>query len=209
MGYAEEKQLVEKAKSGDIKAFEQLIKATSSKIYNLGLKLLRNKEDAADLMQETYIKAYEHIGSFKGNSAFSTWLYRIATNLALMKMRKDKNKKVTVEQLKEASNPSMAREMPDWTHNPAYHFRKQELKDLLNNAIDSLPRKYKSVFVLHDIEGFPIAEVADMLSLSEPAVKTRSHRSRLYLREKLSEHLQNKEKYKNLTGIKNRNYYEM
>jgi RNA polymerase sigma-70 factor, ECF subfamily len=209
MGYGEEKQLILKAKNGDIKAFEQLIKTTSSKIYNLGLKLLRNKEDAADLMQETYIKAYEHLGSFKGNSAFSTWLYRIATNLALMKMRKDKNKKVTVDQLKEASNPSMAREMPDWTHNPAYHFRKQELKGILNSAIDSLPRKYKSVFVLHDIEGFPIAEVANMLSLSEPAVKTRSHRSRLYLREKLSEQLQNKEKHKNPTGIKNRNYYEM
>lgn len=194
MSKNEELHLVEKAKNGDVKAFEQLIKSTSGRMYNLGLKLLRNKEDAADLMQETYIKAYEHLGSFRGSAAFSTWLYRIATNLALMKMRRDKNKKVSVERLKEAAQPSNIKEMPDWTHNPAYNFKKNELKELLNKAVDSLPLKYKSVFVLHDIEGFPIAEVADMLSLSEPAVKTRSHRSRLYLREKLSEYFSRGEK---------------
>jgi len=189
----QESELVEKAKRGDVEAFEQLIKLTSGKIYNLGLKLLRNKEDAADLMQETYIKAYEHLGSFKGNSAFSTWLYRIATNLALMKMRKDKQQKISVQSLKETSNHSLIKEMPDWTYNPVSHFKKQEMKNILDNAINSLPPKYKSVFVLHDMEGFPIAEVADMLSLSEPAVKTRSHRSRLYLREKLAEYF-NQEK---------------
>jgi len=194
MGNNEEMELVEKAKRGDIRAFERLIMLTSGKIYNLGLKLLRNKEDASDLMQETYIKAYEHLGSFKGNSAFSTWLYRIATNLALMKMRKDKNKKVSVGQLRETSTPSIERDIPDWTHNPVNHFKKQEMKDLLNKAIESLPSKYKSVFVLHDIEGFPIEEVADMLSISVPAVKTRSHRSRLYLREKLAEYFNHGEK---------------
>ncbi|HNS33490.1 MAG TPA: sigma-70 family RNA polymerase sigma factor [bacterium] len=188
MGNNEETELVEKAKSGEMWAFEKLIRRTSGKIYNLGLKLLRNKEDASDLMQETYIKAYQHLNSFRGNSAFATWLYRIATNLALMKMRRDKQQKVSVETLKETSSYSMIKEMPDWTHNPVSYFKKQEMKDILNKAIDSLPSKYKSVFVLHDMEGFPIAEVADMLSLSEPAVKTRSHRSRMYLREKLAEY---------------------
>ncbi len=184
----QETQLVEKARKGDIGAFEELIRMTGGRIYNLGFKLLRNKEDASDLMQETYIKAYEHIDSFRGNSAFSTWLYRIATNLALMKMRREKNQKVSTDEIKEAYDNSMVKEMPDWTHNPAYHFKNQELKDLLNRAIDSLPSKYRSVFVLHDMEGFPVSEVADMLSLSEPAVKTRSHRSRLFLRERLADY---------------------
>ena len=88
-----EQQLVERAKNGDTKAFEELMKRTQTNIYNLGLRLLGNKEDAADLMQETYIKAYENLDRFEGRSSFSTWLYRIATNNALMKLRKEKNKK--------------------------------------------------------------------------------------------------------------------
>ena len=150
--------------------------------------MLKNNEDAADLKQETQIRAEEKLDPFRGDAAFSTWIYRIATNLALMKMRKDKTKKVTLDQPEETSMPSMVTEMPDWTHNPANYFKNNEMKDLLNKAIDSLPDKYKSVFVLRDIEGFPISEVAEMLSISQPTVKTRSHRSRLYLREKLVEY---------------------
>jgi RNA polymerase sigma-70 factor (ECF subfamily) len=187
MGTNGEIKLVEQAKKGDIKAFESLMKTTSGKIYNLGFRLLRNKEDAADIMQETYMAAYENLPKFKGNSSFSTWLYRIATNFALMKMRREKNKKVSVSELHETSN-LYDKALPDWSESPVDHLKNQELKELLDKAINSLPPKYRSVFVLHDIEGLGIAEVADILSISGPAVKTRSHRSRLYLREKLSEY---------------------
>ncbi|MDD3726404.1 MAG: sigma-70 family RNA polymerase sigma factor [Candidatus Ratteibacteria bacterium] len=180
--------LVERAKNGDHKAFEDLIKMTGDKIYNLGLRLLHNKEDAADIMQETYIAAYENLPKFKGASSFSTWLYRIATNFALMKMRKDKGKKVPEERLKELSKNAYDTAITDWAESPVDHLKKQELKEALDRAIESLPPKYRSVFVLHDIEGMSIAEIADILSISQGAVKTRAHRSRLYLREKLSEY---------------------
>jgi len=188
MGTNGEIKLVEQAKKGDIKAFESLMKTTSGKIYNLGFRLLRNKEDAADIMQETYMAAYENLPKFKGNSSFSTWLYRIATNFALMKMRREKNKKVSVSELQETSGNLYDKVLPDWSESPVDHLKNQELKELLDKAINSLPPKYRSVFVLHDIEGLGIAEVADILSISGPAVKTRSHRSRMYLREKLSEY---------------------
>lgn len=185
--------LVERAKNGDIKAFEDLIKTTSGKVYNLGLRLLQNKEDAADVMQETYIAAYENLPKFKGNSSFSTWLYKIATNFALMKMRKEKGRKISEERLKDLSKHLYETTITDWTESPVDYLKQQELKETLNKAIETLPPKYRSVFVLHDIEGLPIAEVADILSISKAAVKTRSHRSRLYLREKLSEYFKGKQ----------------
>jgi RNA polymerase sigma-70 factor, ECF subfamily len=191
-----ESSLVERAKGGDIKAFEQLMKTTSSRIYNLGYRLLHNKEDAADVMQETYMTAYKNLSRFRGNSSFSTWLYRIATNFALMKMRKEKGKRIPTSQLKKTTTDSIYEtEFPDWSDTPVDHLKNQELKEILDKEINALPPKYRSVFVLHDIEGLSISEVAEILSLSEAAVKTRSHRSRLYLREKLSEYFRgNREK---------------
>ncbi|MGI6595444.1 MAG: RNA polymerase sigma factor [Candidatus Ratteibacteria bacterium] len=183
--------LVEKAKNGDTKAFEDLIKMTRGKIYNLGLRLLRNKDDAADIMQETYISAYKNLPKFKGNSSFSTWLYRIATNFALMRMRKEEGKKISEEQLKELSSHIYNTAIADWTLSPTTYLKQQELREIMEKAIASLPPKYRAVFILRDIEGIPIAEVSNILSISASAVKTRTHRSRLYLREKLSEYFNN------------------
>jgi len=186
-------ELVEKAKSGDTKAFEELMRRTQDKIYNLGIKFFGNKEDAADLLQETYIKAYESLPNFEGKSSFSTWLYRIATNFALMKLRKEKIKKVSIEELKNLSNGlKNSIDFYDWSENPYLHYKNEELKEILNEAINSLPPKYKTIFILHDIEGLSIQEVAKILSLSIPTIKTRIHRSRLYLREKLSEYFKKK-----------------
>lgn len=188
-----EEELVERAKKGDIKAFEELVKKTQDKIYNLGLKFFGNKDDAYDLLQETYIKAYEALPNFEGKSSFSTWLYRIATNFALMKLRKEKIKKISIDEIKEKSDGSYENiEISDWTDNPYFHYKNEELREILNSAIDSLPPKYKTIFILHDIEGLSIPEVAEILSLSIPTTKTRIHRSRLYLREKLQEYFKKK-----------------
>ena len=192
-----ESELVERAKNGDTKAFEELMKRNQGKIYNLGLRLLGNSQDAADLLQETFIKAYESLPSFEGKSSFSTWLYRIATNFALMKLRKEKRNKVSLEELKEISDTKYKRRISDWSENPYAHFKNEELRVLLENVINSLPPKYKSVFILHDVEGLPLAKVSEILSLSIPAVKSRVHRSRLYLREKLEKYFQNKGEFKN------------
>ncbi len=189
----DENELVEKAKAGDTKAFEELMRRTQDKIYNLGIKFFGNKDDAADLLQETYIKAYESLPSFEGRSSFSTWLYRIATNFALMKLRKEKIKKVSIEELKELTDGTKnSIDFYDWSENPYLHYKNEELKEILNEAINSLPPKYKTIFILHDIEGLSIQEVAKILSLSVPTIKTRIHRSRLYLREKLSEYFKKK-----------------
>jgi len=185
-----ETELVERAKSRDAKAFEELMLQNQGKIYNLGLKLLGNKEDAADLLQETFIKAYESLSGFEGRSAFSTWLYRIATNFALMKLRKNKKKKVSLDEIKEVSKNLYREQILDWSENPHAHLKNIELGKILENSIASLPSKYKTVFVLHDIEGFSMAKVGEILSLSIPAVKSRIHRSRLFLREKLAKHFQ-------------------
>ncbi|MGC8976746.1 MAG: RNA polymerase sigma factor [Candidatus Ratteibacteria bacterium] len=191
-----ETELVERAKAGDNKAFEELVKRTQDKIYNLGLKFFGNKDDAADLLQETYIKAYESLQSFEGRASFSTWLYRIATNFALMKLRKEKQKKVSLEELKKTEDGTYTYEISDWKENPYFYYKNEELKEILSSAIDSLPPKYKTIFILHDIEGLKVEEVAKILSLSIPTTKTRIHRSRLYLRKKLSEYFKRK-------GIKN------
>jgi len=185
---ATETSLVRKAKSGDTAAFEELIRLNSGKIYNLGLRLLGNREDAADLLQETFIKAYESLRHFREASAFSTWIYRIATNFAFMKMRKKKKKTISLDDFQEIIDSPRRHGDADWSRNPQAHLRNTDLKATLDDAIGALPPPYKTVFVLHDIEGLPVARVGEILSLSVPAVKSRIHRSRLFLRERLADY---------------------
>ncbi|MCM8814482.1 MAG: sigma-70 family RNA polymerase sigma factor [Candidatus Omnitrophica bacterium] len=186
-----ENELIERAKNRDHAAFEELVKRNQAKIYNLGLKLLGNKEDAADLLQETFINAYYALPKFEGKSAFSTWLYRIATNNAFMKMRKKKIPLVRFEtQTSDSGKLEFYHNAPDWSNDPGAHLRNQELKLLIEKSVDALPGKYKTIFVLHDIEGFSTEEISKMLNLSVPAVKSRVHRSRMFLRDKLSSYFQ-------------------
>ena len=185
-----ETELIGKAKQGDTRAFEELMRKHQGKIYNLGLKLLRNKEDAADMLQETFIKAYQALPRFEQKSALSTWLYRIAANFAFMKLRKKNPKKLSLDEIKEASTTLYEKEIKDWSANPQAHLQNQDLKAVLDGAIGLLPSKYKTVFMLHDVEGLPIAKVGEVLSLSVPAVKSRIHRSRLFLRERLSKYFE-------------------
>ncbi|MCM8758567.1 MAG: sigma-70 family RNA polymerase sigma factor [Candidatus Omnitrophica bacterium] len=184
-----ENELIERAKKHDHAAFEELVKRNQAKIYNLGLKLLGNKEDAADLLQETFINAYYALPKFEGKSAFSTWLYRIATNNAFMKMRKKKIPLVRFESEKnDSEQPTGSFNIPDWSNDPRAHLKNEELKMLIERSIDALPGKYRTIFVLHDIEGFSTEEISKMLNLSVPAVKSRVHRSRVFLRDRLSQY---------------------
>lgn len=186
-----ENELIARAKNKDNAAFEELVKRNQAKIYNLGLKLLGNKEDAADLLQETFINAYYALPKFEGKSAFSTWLYRIATNNAFMKMRK---KKIPLARFETPNSDSGQQGfysyVPDWSNDPRAHLKNEELKMLIEKSVEALPGKYKTIFVLHDIEGFSTEEISKMLDLSVPAVKSRIHRSRMFLRDKLSRYFQ-------------------
>ena len=180
--------LVKKSKEGDTKAFEQLIKEHEQKIYNLLLNMTNNKAAADDFLQETFLSAWQKIKSFKGNSEFSTWLYRIAINHVLMKRRRKKViRTVSLDTPIMTPKGEIKREFEDdWSRNPLATLENRELKQKLNKAIESLPEIYRTILVLKDIDGLSNDEVKKILSISLPSVKSRLHRARLFLRDEIA-----------------------
>lgn len=186
----EEEILVKKSKEGDFEAFEELVKLHEKYVYNIAWNMLRNQEDAEEVLQETFIKAYNKLNQFEGKSKFSTWLYRIATNEALMVIRK-KNPVQAVsldEPVDDGYRTKIRRELIDWKENPHDVYLKKELKEKIDYIIFTLPEDYRSVFVLRDIQGFSGEKVSEILSITIPAVKARLHRARLYAREILNDY---------------------
>jgi RNA polymerase sigma-70 factor (ECF subfamily) len=156
-------------------------------IYRLGLKMLNNAQDAEDILQETFIKAYRHIGNFDGRSSISTWLYRIATNEALMLLRRKRPEEISFEAPStHETEPQEPLQIVDWCCLPEEEFLSTEGRARLDQAVEKLPVSMKVVFVLRDIEGLSTRETAQVLEISEMAVKTRLSRARLRLREDLS-----------------------
>lgn len=189
-----EKILIEKSKSGDTRAFEQLIRKHEQKIYNLLLNMTGNKTVAEDFFQETFIAAWQKIGGFRSEAEFSTWLYRIAVNLVLMKRRKKKIlRTVSMDTPVATTKGDVKREFADdWSKSPLATLENTELRKRLHKAIESLPEKYKAVLVLRDVEGVPNEEVKKILKISLPSVKSRLHRARLFLRNSLSKYFQHR-----------------
>lgn len=179
-------ELLEQLKAGDRQAFSELVERTSGKIYSLGLKMLGNEQDAEDMLQETYIKAYKALPGFENRSSVSTWLFRIAANEALMILRKRKNALPAFDIDAEADDDAQPVEIVDWCCLPESELASTETKNELNNAITKLSPVLRMVFLLRDMEGFSGAETAGILGINEDAVKTRLVRARLRLREELS-----------------------
>jgi RNA polymerase sigma-70 factor, ECF subfamily len=183
----EELALVQAAQGGDITAFEQLLKRYDRNVFRIAQHITQNREDAEDVVQDAFLKAYQKLDQFQGNSKFYTWLVRIAVNEALMRLRKRKSDKtVSMDDEVETEEGSMPREFADWSPNPEQQLSQSELKDLLGRTIQGLPASFRTVFVLRDVEGMSTEETAEMLGLSVPAVKSRLLRARLQLRERLS-----------------------
>jgi RNA polymerase sigma-70 factor (ECF subfamily) len=161
----------------------------SERIYNLGLRILRNQDDAADVLQETFVAAYSKLETFDGRSNFFTWLYRIATNFALMKLRKEK--KVVLADAQLESNFDRPDEMTlhEWRDLPLKNMLNREFKKHLEEALNELPEIYKSVFILRDIENMSIKETGKVLNITESNVKIRLKRARMYLRENLAHYM--------------------
>ncbi len=174
-------------REGDRAEFARLVEQYSPMIYRLGLKMLNNPQDAEDILQETFIKAYKHINKFDGRSSVSTWLYRIATNEALMSLRKKRPDTVSfdVPSIYE-SEPQEPLQIIDWCCMPEEEYLTAESRLRLDQAAERLPESLRIVFVLRDIEGLSTRETAEVLNISETAVKTRLSRARLRLREDLS-----------------------
>ncbi|MGE5379052.1 MAG: RNA polymerase sigma factor [Bacteroidota bacterium] len=189
---------VEKLVAGDRAEFARLVDIYSGSIFRLGLKMLGNPQDAEDVLQNTFMNALMHLSTFEGRSSVVTWLYRIATNEALMLIRKRKPE-ISIElEAQEGEAESIEDLKPtvfaDWSGLPEDQLLSAEGKILLDGAIASLPDSLRVVFLLRDIEGLSIKETAETLDLTETNVKTRLLRARMYLRERLStyyaEHLQ-------------------
>lgn len=189
----DESMLVERTREGDTKAFSALVRRYESKIFRLAQHITQNREDAEDVLQETFLKAYEHIHQFQGNSKFYTWIVRIAVNQALMKLRKRKSDRtVSLDEGIDTGEDTVAREIAAWDEDPEERYSREELNEILTSAIDSLAAPYRAVFVLRDLEELSTEETAQALSLSIPAVKSRLLRARLQLRDKLTRYFKRK-----------------
>jgi RNA polymerase sigma-70 factor, ECF subfamily len=182
----DEPVLVAAAKAGDLNAFDTLVNRYERKIFRLAQNITQNKEDAEDAMQEAFLKAFEHLGEFEGNSRFYTWLVRIAVNQALMKLRKRRPNQVSLDEEIDTGEEMLTREIEDWGPSPEEKFKQNELGDILNVAIQDLDPSFRIVFQLRDIEELSTEETADLLGLSIPAVKSRLLRARLKLRQRLN-----------------------
>jgi len=183
----DETALVTQARQGDSEAFNGLAERYQRNIFRLAQNITQNREDAEDVLQETFLKAYEHLPEFHGDSKFYTWIVRIAVNEALMKLRKRKwDKTVWLDEPINTGEDSVAREIAVWEDNPEQRYSKEELHDILDKAVNGLAPPYRTVFVLRDMEGLSTEETAEALELSVPAVKSRLLRARLQLRDKLT-----------------------
>lgn len=183
----DEATLVAQSRKGDTGAFGELVRRYEGKIFRLAQHITQNREDAEDVLQETFMKAYEHLDQFKGDSKFYTWIVRIAVNQALMKLRRRKtDKSVSLDETIDTGEDTVTREIAAWDENPEQQFSRDELGGILDTAIQSLEPPYRSVFVLRDIEELSTEETAEALGLSVPAVKSRLLRARLQLRERLT-----------------------
>ncbi len=178
---------LEALRRGDRSEFARLVEAYSDTIYRVAVKMLENSQDAEDVLQETFIKAFRSLKNFDGRSRLSTWLYRIATNEALMLLRRGQKITVSIDEpLSEEDDLAEPRQIVDWCCHPEEELMTAEARQHLDDAIDLLPPSLRVVFVLRDLEGLSTAETGEVLNLSETAVKTRLSRARLRLRESLS-----------------------
>lgn len=182
-----ESALVTAAKAGDYDAFEQLVNRYEHKIYRLGLNITGNAEDAEDVLQETFLKAFENLPRFREDSRFYTWIVRIGVNQALMKLRKRRtDKSVSLDDPIEENGEIIPRDFADWKPNPEQLLGRTETREIMERAIRNLPESFRTVFQLRDVEGLSTEETAEMLGLTISAVKARLFRARLRLREELT-----------------------
>ncbi len=178
--------LATEAKQGDKGAFTQLVNRYAQRVFRVARHITKNDQDAEDVLQDTFLKAYSRLGQFEGNAKFYTWIVRVAVNEALMRIRRGKNRvTVSLDQELETSDGAIQRELPAETESPEESLSRTELRESLTQAIDSLSEIYRPVFVLRDVEGLSTEETAEMLNISLPAVKSRLLRARLQLRQKL------------------------
>jgi RNA polymerase sigma-70 factor (ECF subfamily) len=186
---SDEMSLVQAARKGDVGAFEELIRRYDRNVFRIAQHITQNREDAEDVVQDAFLKAYQNLNQFQGQSKFYTWLVRIAVNEALMRLRRRRTAQfVSLDEDIETEEDFVPREVADWSPNPEQMYSQEELRDILSRTIQGLPPGFRTVFVLRDVEGLSTEETAETLNLSIPAVKSRLLRARLQLRERLAKY---------------------
>jgi len=181
-------EAVAKVQSGDVDAFEDLINRHSRRVYRTLVGILGNPEEARDAMQDTFLKAFQHLGDFQGRSKFSTWLVSIASNTGLQLLRDRKHLQHLDDDAVDPEEGFRPQQIRAWSDDPEQLYSKSEVRTLVEEHVMKLPAKYRVVLMLRDIEQLSIEEAAAALSLGIPAVKSRHLRGRLMLREALTPH---------------------
>jgi len=184
--------LVRLAQGGDTRAFDQLVVRYRDKVYRLSFKILRNEDDAAEALQDAFTSAFRGLKNFKSESTFSTWLYRVATNASLMKYRKRRDDHLSIEQSQSPQRDAEPLAIPDWSQQPLEELLDAETREVMEEGLRRLPEDLRTVFILRDDVGHSNAEVAGMLDLSVPAVKSRLHRARMALRDRLDRYFRDR-----------------
>lgn len=179
-----EQELVALAKQGDQDAFSQLVQANQNKIYTLALRMTGNPEDGADLAQEAFLKAWRSLPTFQEESSFSTWLYKLTSNLCIDFLRKEKRRKaaVTTVSLDDDEDDSPPMEVPDHRFTPETEVERRELRAAMSRALHNLSDEHRQILILREVEGLSYTEIAEALDLEEGTVKSRIARARISLR---------------------------
>ena len=181
--------LARDARQGDVTAFEELVRRHTRKMFHVALHITKCVEDAEEVVQDVFVKAFNNLYRFEERAQFSSWLTRIAINTALMKIRtRNRQKTVSLSEHEPSDADAAPERIVDWRPNPEECYSRSELREILITALDSLPDHYRTIFILRDIEGFSIAETAELLDVNAMAVKARLMRARLELRERLNTH---------------------
>lgn len=179
--------LVERVRGGDVSAYDELVRKYERQVFRIALRITQNREDAEDVTQDTFVKGFEKLDQFQGNSKFYTWLVRIAVNESLMRLRKRRTgRMVSIDEDVETEEGSVPRDLADWAPDPEQNYSQAELHKILEKTIKGLPPGFRVVFELRDVQGLSTEETAEALGLSIPAVKSRLLRARLQLRERLT-----------------------
>ncbi len=182
-----DRELLAQAQAGDLSAFEALVEKHRDKVYGVALRMTRSEADAAEITQETFLSAFQHLPEFRGEAAFGSWVHRIAANHALMRLRHQNVVQAAEEEL---SGPEF-NERGSWVEYPSNDWSRRadekaldaELGTAIQRAADRLPNRYREVFVLKDVEGLSYEQISEITGDSIPAIKSRLHRARLELRE--------------------------
>jgi RNA polymerase sigma-70 factor (ECF subfamily) len=188
-----EEQLVKDLQAGEVSSFEQLANLYQKKIYTLSFNLTRNAIDSQDVTQEVLLTLFKKGHTFQGKSAFSSWVYRITLNASYMKLRtRKKEPNLSIEDLLPSLNGAgfQQEKLQDWSENTEASFFDKETRKVIQKAVDLLPDKEKVVFLLRDVEGLTTEKVSEILEITVPAIKSRLHRARLFLRKKLGSYFE-------------------